>query len=353
MQRRNIHLFLLLAALLFLLAVIIFWYSHSASTLRASDSDFSLDRSMDILRIEMYDSDRSEEVIMEKKDEQGRWILNTQFFANDLAVQQLINSMSRLRVRQPVSFENRIQIDQMLYEDGITVNFFVQAWRIHLGNLKLFPYQRAYQSFVVGEDTPDGLSTYMRKSGSQMPFKVHIPALESGIAYLFEPYEREWRDPVIIDMERQQISRISVKDLRQPGQSYHLIRTNDGTFDFFDFDDPSQQIEVAIDSLRLERFLSSFRNVHYETLLDEEQERLRNILMFEQPFMEVAIQNRGGLEVSFVAHARHLQESMDEAQASLKRDPNRFYIQVNKGEFALAQYYVFSRIMRPLSFFEN
>ena len=352
MQRRNIYLFLLLAALLFLMAVIIFWYSHSASSLRAIDSDFSLDRSLDILRIEMYNCDRSEEVIMEK-DEQGRWILNAQFFANDLAVQQLLISMNRLRVRQPVSIENRNQVDQMLDERGVTVKFFMQSWRIHLGNLRLFPYQRAYQSFVVGEDTPDRLSTYMRKSGSQMPFKVHIPALDSGIAYLFEPYEREWRDPVIIDMERQHISRISVRDLNQPEQSYHLMRANAVRFDFFDFDDSSQQIEVAIDSLRLERFLSSFRNLHYETLLNEEQDQLRKKLMFEQPFMEVNLQNREGMEVSFVAYARHIPEVADETGPAVQRDPNRFYIQVNEGEFALAQYYVFSRILRPLSFFEN
>jgi hypothetical protein len=352
MQRRNIHLFILLAALLFLMAVIIFWYSHSASTLRATDSDFSLDRSLEILRIEMYNSDRSEEVIMEK-DEQGRWKLNRQLFANDLAVQQLISSMARLRVRQPVSFENRNQVDQMLDEHGITVKFFVQAWRIHLANFRLFPYQRAYQSFVVGEDTPDGLSTYMRKSGSQMPFKVHIPALESGIAYLFEPYEKEWRNPVIIDMERQQISRISVKDINQPGQSYHLMRINTGRFEFFDYDDPTQKINVSVDSLRLERFLSAFRNVHYETLLDDEQEQLRKKLIFEQPFLKVSVQNREGMEVSVLAFARHLPEIAEATANGLQRDPNRLYIQVNDGEFALAQYYVFSRILRPLSFFEN
>jgi len=352
MQRRNIHLFLLLSALLFIIAVIIFWYSHSASTLRATDSDFSLDRSLDIIRIEMYYNDRSEEVVMER-DEQERWILNSRFFANDLAVQQLLGSMTRLRVRQPVSFENRNKVEQMLDERGVTVKFFVQSYRIHLGNFRLFPYQRAYQSFVVGDDTTDGLSTYMRKSGSQMPFKVHIPALDSGIAYLFDPYEREWRDPVIIDMERQHIDRISVKDMGQPGQSYHLIRSETGRFEFFDFDDPTQKMDVVADSLRLERYLSSFRNLHYETLLDDEQEQLRKNLMFEQPFMEVTVQNREGMEVSFLAFARYMPESVDENETIMQRDPNRLYIQVNDGEFALAQYYVFSRILRPLSFFEN
>ncbi len=352
MQRRNLQLFLFLATLLFMVAVIIFWYSHSASTLRASDSDFSLDRSLDIIRIEMYTNDRSDEVIMEK-DEQGRWILNNYFFANEPAVQQLISSMNRLRVRQPVSFENRNQVEQMLDARGITVKFFVKAWRVHLGNFRLFPYQRAYQSFVVGENTPDGMSTYMRKSGSQMPFKVHIPALESGIAYLFEPYTREWRNPVIIDMERQHIARISVMDYNRPEQSYHLRRSDTGRFEFFDFDETSRKIDVATDSLRLERFLSSFRNVHYETLLDKEQEQLRKKLMFDEPFMEVTVQNREGLEVSFLAFARYMPESVDESATVAQRDPNRFYLQVNDGEFALAQYYVFSRILRPFSFFEN
>lgn len=352
MQRTNVYLFLILAGLLFIIAAVIFWYSHSASTLRAADIDFSLEPSLDILRIEIFSGHDNKEVVMEK-DEQDRWILNNRYYANDLAIQQLIDISNRLQVRSPVSLENRSQVEEMLNNRGVAVKFYVQAYRIHLGDLKLFPYRRAYQSFIVGEDTPDGMSTYMRKAGSQIPFRVHVPALESGIAFLFDPDEKEWRDPVIIDMPRNQISSITIRDFENPDDSYRLIRENADGFVFYHLNDNEKMTGLDVDSLRLERFLQSFSDIHYETLLDDQQEQGRKKLMFEQPFMEVAVKNRDGMEVSFTAFARTMPEGDDVLAGEGIRDPHRFYIMINEEEFALAQYYVFSRILRPLSFFDN
>lgn len=352
MQRTNVYLFLILAGLLFIIAAVIFWYSHSASTLRAADSDFSMEPSLDILRIEIFSDQDNKEVVMEK-DEQDRWILNNRYYANDLAIQQLIDLSNRLQVRSPVSLENRSQVEEMLNNRGVTVIFYVQAYRIHLGNLKLFPYRRAYQSFIVGEDTPDGMSTYMRKAGSQIPFRVHVPTLERGIAFLFDPDEKEWRDPVIIDMPRNQISSITIRDFENPDDSYRLIRESADAFAFYHLDENEKMTDLDVDSLRLERFLQSFGDIHYETLLDEEQEQKRKKLMFEQPFMKVAVENRQGMEVSFTAFARTMPEGVDVLAGEVPPDPHRFYIRINEEEFALAQYYVFSRILRPLSFFDN
>ncbi|MFN2395739.1 MAG: hypothetical protein ABR597_08635 [Bacteroidales bacterium] len=352
MQRTNIYLFLILAGLLFLVAVVIFWYSHSASTLRASDSDFSLEPSLEVLKIEIISGHDSKEVVMEK-DEQGRWILNNRYYANDLAVQQLIDLCNRLQVRQPVSMENRAQVDDMLSNRGVVVNIYVQAYRIHLGEIRLIPYRRAYQSFVVGENTPDGLSTYMRKAGSQIPFRVHVPALETGISFLFDPDEREWRNPVIIDMPRNQINRVTMQDFENPDDSYRLIRESADAFAFYHLNENQKITGLDVDSQRVERFLLSFEDIHYESLLNEQQEQERKKLMFEQPFMKVAVENREGMEVSFTAFARNMPEGDNVLPGEGPGDPHRFYIQVNDDEFALAQYYVFSRILRPLSFFDN
>ena len=351
MQRKKVYILLFLSLFLFLAALFVFWFSHTGSTLRASDSDFSIVRSLEVVQIEILSRDDYQGVVLEK-DSEDRWMLNSRYYANDLAVQQLLGSMRRMRVRTPVSIENRDNVESMLQEQGVEVNVWVRGYRVHFGNFRLFPYNRLYQSFLVGGDTPDGQSTYMRKTRSQMAFRIHIPSHERGIAYLFDPSEREWRDPVIIDLRKEQIASVSVKVFENPGQSYQILRKADDSLGFFDLEDKNREILTEFDTLRFDRFLSAFRDVHYESLLNEEDEMMRRELMWDEPYMRIEVESLDGFRASFTAFKRNLPADTADAEPQVRPDPNRLYIQVNEEEFAVAQYYVFNRILRPLSFFE-
>lgn len=349
MPQKNIAFFLVFSVLLFTAAVILFWYSHSLSTLRPIDSDFSVDRSLEVTGIEIKHESTGVHLT---KDSHGQWILDGQFLANDPAVRQLVSVMNRIRVRQPVSVANRADVHKYMDDEGVRVRIWVQAWRIHLGTFRILPFTRLHQSFRVGEDTPDGLSTYMRKDGSDFPFKIHLPASEGGLRYLFDPHQRAWRDPMVVNLERENVSRVEVKVTGQPAESFVLHQKEDGRFSFHHVAESEPLMDVHADTSRVVRFLSSFRDLHYESLLNEQQEEQRKKLMIEQPFMEITVESTEGMRTTMVAYARKAPEE-DILTPATGNDPNRFYLKVNEGEFALAQYYVFNRILRPLSFFEN
>lgn len=352
MNQTNTRLFFVLSALLFILGVIIYWFTDTYSTFRIAERDFSVDTEHKIVRIELHSYQDEDNTIVLWKDEQDRWRLNDNLFANDLALRELETTLTRIRVRQPVSIANEGMVDEMLEQRGVRVNVFVSAHRIRMAGIKLIPYQRMYQSFVVGSDTPDGGSTYMRKSPSVQAFKVHRPGLESGISSLFIPEERIWRDPVIFDLKQEEVATVKVVVPEDPDESF--ILKNMGKDGFLFLDTAQQQsLDFIPDTLRVIRFLSSFKDIHYESLPDEKGEKIRKELMFEQPFMIITVETIRGETIKMRAYARKTPPHVLMPADGIDRDPNRFYVQVNQGEYALAQYYVFNRILRSRSFFQK
>ncbi len=353
MQRRNAWLFFILSVLLFVMVVVIYWTSDSYSTFRIADVDFTVESNLDVSRIELISRPDSSVVVL-YHDEQHRWRYNEGLYANEAAVNEMLEVLSRLVVWQPVSIAAGEQVNQMLEEQGVLVKIFVNTNHINFGKLHLFPHEMLYQSILVGPDAPDDESTYMKKPASERAFLVKRPGFKTGMSYIFEPNEKVWRDPVIIDAQWDEISQVEVSLPGNPAESYRVKNEQDKIFAFYQMQNGQQKsLTTALDTPSVKRFLSSFTEIYYESLLDEEAEKLRKEIMFEQPFMELTVELKDGNSIFLQAYPRKITQQGYDAADFIDRDPNRFYLRINEDEYALAQYYIFSRILRPLSFFEN
>jgi hypothetical protein len=350
METRNARLFLILSGLLFFIVFTIYWYSNSYSSFRATDIDFTVAPHQQVTRIEMITGDERVEL---KVDEQGRWRLNEVYFANESATEDLLNALSRLTVWQPVSLSMRDSIDRMFREQGSTVNIFVRSWFINLARIKLFPHEQLYQSIVVGADAPDGESTYMKKRGAEQAFRVVRPGYGAGVSSLFNASLKEWLNPVIIDATWDEITSVSIRDFDQEEESFILQNTTTARYAFHHFFSGEPLDASSIDLTRVERYGAGFRQIYYESLLDDDAEFLRRELMLEKPYMEITVSMKQGEQVNLKAFARRLPTEAQTTARNITIDPNRFYILINDQQYALAQYYIFNPILRRLSFFKN
>lgn len=353
MEDRRKSVFIISSIGLFLLGVFVYLLQDASSTFRLADRDFSVSTDREIVQIRMQQKGGSEKVMIEK-DAQGRWRLNETMFANDLAVRDLIHTMSRLRVRQPVSIANREQVEALLLSKGVEVEVAVASHRIILGSVKLFPYRNTILSMIVGPDTPDGEATYMRKTNSQQAFKVQRTGIETSVSSVFTPGERVWRNPVVFDFKPHEIETIEVALPNTPQESFRLKPSGDDQFVIQPIAEDQEHAGAFFpDTARVLRFLGSFGDIYYESLLDEEGEALRKELMLDEPMMVVKVTPHDGQPVSIKAFERRPDIDDTAIITRAGKDPNRFYIQLDNGDFALAQFYVFNRILRPLSFFKN
>lgn len=340
-----------LLILVLLLAAFGLYFSLSGKkgSLSERDRNFRIpEEEMEVVRIEMQDQDG--ELLVLEKDASGLWKLNNQFRANESAVSELLGTLRHLTVRLPVALSDQEQVNAALEQQGVLVTIYARSHWIRLpGGINLIPLTRRVLRMLAGDDTPDGESTYMRLYRSDMPFAVHIPGIEGGLADLFSTDETSWRDPVVLDLKSEQIQSVEVNFPGRESESYRIDQQPDGIHLFQN----GQKVDPAlVDWPKVNRYMDSFSGMHYEKLLTGEDDSFRLQEMRSPHFLEISVTDLNGQITRMHFFYREASpEMLTELAPGTDTDPNRFFLQLNDGAFAMAQYFVFARIIRPFSFF--
>jgi len=309
---------------------------------------FRIDETDQIVRIEITAGENQS--IKLEKDKSGTWRFNRIYRANESAIRELLGTMRQLNVRRPVALANQDTINRLLDRDGVQVLVTARSHLVILpGGIRLLPITRRIRHYVVGPANREGDGTYMRKSGSQIPFVVHIPGVESDLSDVCGFNLDVWRDPVVIDLSPDQIARLEVKYNQQAEESFVIdVRENNPFL---------LKNQVVVDSARIQwdrvgRFLKSFTGLYYDRLLTPPADSILQHELIQPDFFEITVVNKEGSTVNLVFYRRKADEETLKLMApGTIADPNLFFMQVNGGEFTIGKFFVFNRIMRPLSFF--
>ncbi len=285
-----------------------------------------------------------------EKDEEGRWFLNGEFRANELAVRDMLSALRNLEVRRPVPVAEMEAVTGQLDETGTGVEVFGKGHWIPLpGDRGLFPRQRKLRHFIVGEDSHDGGGSFLRLHGENDPLEAYVPGAGGGLKKVFTPQEHIWRDPVVIDLEPSEI--IQVRAVFSAGEEGFVLEQSDpGVYHLFDH--AGAEIDISrLRSERLHRYLNAFSGLYYERLLPGTADDPPGDMWSENPAARIYVTDHTGLETGLYFFRRQPPDDGSLLSEYRDYDPNRFYLQVNRGDFALAQYYVFHPIKRTLSYF--
>ncbi len=326
-------------------------YLYGIVALRVGERDFALpkDKEVSIVQIIPFEGEK----ITLEKDIFGEWRVDSEHRANEFAVKDLIRTIRHFAIRQPVSVAKQDQVNKQLDNEGVFVNVYIKGYVFDFFNLfGILSTQRLYNSFFVGDDISELEGTYMRMTGSDNPYIVYLPGYQGGLSEVFTPDKHIWFDPVVVDLKPDQIKKVKVINNEEPKQSF-ILKVNSGfDFDFYDIEGNLLKNDFKPDTTRVMRFLSSFKQLYYEKLLvDEAYEESEN-LIFPQKSYRIVVEDRDDNTKSFDVYRRYLRaDILDPGAVSPVYDPDRFYLELEQGHRALAQYFVFGRILRPLSFF--
>ncbi len=283
-------------------------------------------------------------------DEEGRWLLDGEFMANAPAVRDMRSVLRNLEVRRPVPFSDMGDVNAQLNDTGVEVEVFVQGHWIPLpGDRGLFPRKRKIRHFFIGEDSPGGEGSYLRHDGRDEAVEVYVPGVGGGLKKTFSPAPHIWRDPVVVDLEPSGIMRVETS---YAGDEAGFVLEQSAPDEYHLYDRSGSAIDLTlIRSDRLQRYLNSFSNLYYERLLPGSAGDPPGDVISDEPYARVYILDDTGLETRLYFFRRELPDDGTLVSEFRDYDPNRFYLQVNEGDFALAQYYVFHPVRRTLSYF--
>jgi len=278
------------------------------------------------------------------------WMLNDSLRANDAAVRELLAALRQLSVRMPVSTLMRDSVFAALANQGTLVRIYSRNHLISISDRwNLLPLKRNTHSFWVGGLAANDAGNYMMAEKSNIPVIVHIPGNTADLAEIFNTHMRVWRDPVVIDLPASQIASIAATFPQGDSKSYTIDFTDAQPKVFLD----GQSLEDgAWDAQRLERHIKSFHELYYQKLLEPQEDSLLMGSILKPAFFELTVKDRNG-NSTHLMFFRKASDTMGQTTdiSGLQFDPNLFFLHINGQTWALANYFVFNRIIRQPEFF--
>lgn len=322
-----------------------FVLTEKKSTIFGSDSEFSVKDTANIVKVFMADNN-GKSVLFERGD-QG-WILNGEYKAHKQNMSMLLKTLKSLEVKYPVPQKAHDNIVKLMAGNSIKVEVYKNDYRIHIGQLKLFSYVDLARVFYVGNATQDNQGTYMLMENAERPYVVTIPGFRGFVAARFTTEPKDWLSHEIFSVPYSRIEEIIVETPDQPNKSYQIRKLEEG-YEIMSLS--NRQILPVFDTVALFTFLDAFKNINYESLLDDMPESKIDSILHSEPVHIIQLKETNGQmhEIkTFRMYSRYDQEEIYGFQPEY--DLDRMYGWHNN-QMLMIQYFVFDKITRPIEFF--
>ncbi|MCB0396757.1 MAG: DUF4340 domain-containing protein [Flavobacteriales bacterium] len=336
MKGKNLIFLGILALLVVIIAYV--FMTRQSGTIKQELKDFAIEDTASITRIFMADKEnRSVDL---KRNAMGQWVVNGEFDAREDAIQNLLETIRNVRVKAPVGKAALDNVIKRMAAQAVKIEIYIDGEKSKV--------------YHVGYETPDQLGTYMLLENSSRPFVMHIPGFDGYLSTRYFTKAEDWRERTIFNIEPREIANIKVEYPQQPGGSFQLTRdpaTNQFTLTALatgmDLDPASLDMEL------LQQYFFHFRKVNYEALANQLDKSFRDSVAGSVPMAIISVQNLEGQTVSIRTFPKPSpSERRDEAGNLIPYDVDRMYAVINDGkDFVVIQYYVFDKIMLPLSEF--
>ena len=346
-MKRN-KLVLIITIILAIIAFV-FIYNTSKSTLSKSLSNFAIEDTSLVTKFFLADKENNK--LLLTKNSPGSWSVNSKYPASSEMINIFLKTLYRIEVRMPVALAARNNVIKRLASSAVKTEIYQTVYRIDFWGLKLFPHEKLVKTYYVGDATQDNLGTYMLMENSENPYITHIPGFRGFLNSRYSVFEKDWRDHSILSIEIPNIKSYKLEFPSTPDSSYVIERAGQNKFTLTAL---NSNITIAdYDTLRLLEMLSELRNVKFESLVADNKQHNRDSVIKTTPFQKLTVTNNlGKLSIIKTFHkpAPSDQEELD--GVSKAYDLDRMYASFNDDkDFALIQFYMFDKILRPLSYF--
>lgn len=337
-----------IAVLLFIVvALLALWlYLHnSKGTLRKELYEFAVDDTSSIDKIYMVNM-AGKQVTLTKLSP-GNWQVNGKFKTRNDAVKVLLTTMKEMRVREPVGKNALENISKNLASRGTKVEIYQNGKLIKM--------------YYVGDDTQDGLGTFMLlndiKTGenSTTPFVMSIPGFNGFLSVRYFLDEEMWRDKIVFGFYPDQIASVSLKDVRFPDSSFTLSLSSD--VNKISLTDNKGNAIADFDTLKAKRYLTYFSNLQYESLKNDVRKSFRDSVIPRGAVYILELKDREGKIHSMKTFAKPADDP-DKIDPVTKKpvieDTERMYALINEDkDLATIQYFGFGKMFHSIDYFKK
>lgn len=345
MKKNKIIIFVF--SILLIIAAIL-WFTRSKGTFLRSESDFKLNDSSNVTRIFMGDKNNNSVVL--SRQENGVWMVNDQYTAQKFSIDLLLKTMVDIEVASPVAKAAHNNIIRELAVNAVKVEIYQKEPFITIFGHEFWTREKLTKVYYVGAATPDNQGCFMLLEGSSEPYVIYLPGFRGFVSPRYSPIEKYWRDYNLFRVQIPAIASVKVETPATPEFSYEVRNRGNNTFSVTSL---AAGQEIAYDTLKLLNFLSGFRNLNYEALINDMEPHRKDSIISSTPFVIITLTDTAGVTRSVKTfHKKGPEGQTDSEGRPMPYDLDRLYALVNEGkDFTLIQYFNFDKVLRPLPFF--
>jgi hypothetical protein len=345
MSRRNLLILIIAAVLLIIAAVLVL--NPQSGTFRGETNDFAVADTASVTKIFMADKN-NRTVLLERKAT-GNWLLNGEYKARNTGIDMILETIKNLSTKYPVPKKAHDNVIAQMAARSVKVEIYQNVSRISFFGQQWFMHEKRTKTYYVGGSTPDNLGTLMLMEESDIPFVVHILGFRGYVAARYSTLEKDWRDHTVFKKPLRDIRKV-IMEIPMDAVSSFEVQNINGDLRLFN---PKDQRYEKYDTLKLLNFMSSFADLRYEALLDEIDPHRRDSIIHSPPRNIITLIGSDGDSTVLKAFSKPNDDKRYDLEGKIYvLDLDRAYALVNNDrDFVLIQYFVFDKVLKPLSYF--
>jgi hypothetical protein len=345
-MRRNIILF---GILLLLGAAAYFVYQRNSKGSLADNplSDFAIADTASVSKIIITDQQGSK-ATLERIAGNRLWRLNDTYFAREDAVNLLLKTFNRIRIRGNVSDSMRGNMMKLLATSSKRVEIFMGG-------------DEPAKIYYVGVATPDHTGTLMLLEipgigRSEEPYITHIEGFTGFLSTRFFTNELEWRYTGVFNYPNLEFDQVDVIHHTSLSESYRVGYNGENGIDFYTGYDQSNgsfsKQETKIDSMALRGFLLAMKKVHFESFNTQLKQEQTDSIRGAAPSYSIIVRELSGKFTKVDLYLKPpVKQVFDEQGNIMPYDLDYFWGKTEDGEIGMAQTYNFAPLVYPASLY--
>ena len=300
-------------------------------------SDFAVADTANIDKIILTDTHGSEGVTIIR--EGGQWVSSDLECIQQHLVQTMLETIRHIKVKGPVP-KNTIQ----------TVNKNIT---VHHKKVEIYVKGKLAKTWYIGNPTQDHFGTYMLlkdpvKGKSPEPFIMYLPTMHGNLRTRFITDPREFVCTHVFNYQPETIASVSITYPDSAQKSFMIQALDDNKFQLFNGPNNISNFDTSA----VRNYLLGYKKVHFEHPNYGLDNRQLDSLRAETPQTIINVTLKSGETNKVLCFDKWLDyEKMDLDGKLQKWDRDRLWIVMNDGSVAIAQYYVFDKILQEIGIF--
>jgi len=298
------------------------------TTILTEQRNFAVEEIGQVYKIFLADRN-GKSVTLERQ--KNYWQLNRKYRANPNAVQNLLNTIQKVKIK----YTPAKAATQNIIKDIATNNIKVEVYNKKGEKLKVY---------YVGGVTNDEFGTHMIMEDAEEPFVTYVPGFEGGLRVRYSPNERDWRDKSIFQERMHNIESISVEYPKQKNKSFKINRQN-GNLSVAPFYSNTPQANKPAPRGQIERYLINYERLVAESFSNEYEKKDSIVQLL--PFSIIRLKSKD--EKEKVVRLHPIIKRGKNGQMILDDDGNaiveKYFADVNGEDLMLIQQLVFGKIL--------